>query len=128
MSRIAAAVLMLAAVPAAAASAPPPKTAGQVLAAHRAATSIGPDPCRTSTDDEIVVCGKLASPYSAKLSETMAGDSSRYGGNRAGQMQEMQAAWAPCRLRGEPCQSGGINVLAIAGVLIKGVKALTDGE
>lgn len=70
MSRIAA-LLMLYAAP----SGTAPVTAERALAASRAVTSIGRDPCRNpENSEEIVVCGRRESPYALPLYDPDAGD------------------------------------------------------
>lgn len=100
-SRVAAASLWLAAVPCVCAAAP--VTAEQALARHRAATSIGSDPCRTQTEEEIVVCGRRESPYSLPLYEPVVGDDGITGREREDQIETIRDATAPCHARGEAC-------------------------
>lgn len=97
----AAASLWLAAVPSVCTAAP--VTAEQALARHRAATSIGADPCRTQAGDEIVVCGRRESPYSLPLYESSVGDDGMTGREREDAVDTMRDVVAPCRIRGETC-------------------------
>lgn len=84
-----------------------PVTAEQALARHRAATSIGSDPCRTQTDEEadeeIVVCGRRDSPYSLPLYEPIVGDDGVTGREREDAIDVVRDAVAPCHARGEAC-------------------------
>lgn len=99
MSRIAA-LLVLYAMPAGAA----PVTAERALAASRAVTSIGRDPCRgQATGDEIVVCGRRESPYSLPLYEPAARDEMLTGRGREDVVENMHRKFAPCNARGEAC-------------------------
>lgn len=83
-------------------AAPPPFTAGQALAASRAATSIGPDPCRNPNGDEIVVCGIVTNPYEVPLYAADAASQDGRG-TAAGNLVDAGRTFAPCRARGEPC-------------------------
>lgn len=75
-------VATLVAIPAPVVAAPA-TSARQVLSAHRAATSIGADPCRSASPDDIVVCGQRDSPYALPLYDPDAGRTeSRAGGSR----------------------------------------------
>lgn len=84
-------------------AAPDPTSAAQALAAHRALTGIGPDPCRTPSQDEIVVCGRRESPYALPLYDPVVGDESVSGRERERAVETMQGGTASCPLRGEPC-------------------------
>ena len=100
MSRMAALLLVYAAP----SGAPTAMTAEQALVAHRAATSIGPDPCRNPAGDEIVVCGRRESPYALPLYEPPAsGDGLMSGVDRELAVGIARDAAAPCRARGEAC-------------------------
>lgn len=105
MSKIALTTLCLVALPCVGIAGP--VTAEQALATHRAATSIGSDPCRTQTDEEtdeeIVVCGRRGSPYSLPLYESVVGDGGITGREREDQIETMKDAVAPCHARGEAC-------------------------
>ena len=101
---------MIAALLAQAANAETPGvTAAQVMAAHRAATSIGRDPCRpgvaaTGGNDEIVVCGRRESPYALPLYEPpSAGEGLMSGMDRELAVGIAQDTAASCHARGEPC-------------------------
>lgn len=75
----------------------------QAMAAHRAATSIGPDPCRSiPDDDEIVVCGRLTNAYEVPLYRNEGERYDRRGTTIAGALAVKDAS-APCHTRGEPC-------------------------
>lgn len=90
-----------------ASAAPVAPTASQALARHRAMTSIGPDPCRAATSEEIVVCGRRESPYALPLYDPMADDEFPQAGRaREETMDRMKDTGAPCRARGEPCIRG----------------------
>lgn len=100
MSRFAA-VLVAAAIVAPAAAAA--QTAEQVLARHRAATSIGPDPCRNPAGEEIVVCGRRESPYALPLYDPAGRVEALSGRAREAAVATAQDASAPCHSRGEAC-------------------------
>lgn len=127
MSRIAAWIVIAAVAAPASAK---PLTAQQVLARHRAATSIGPDPCKAASGDEIVVCGQRESPYALPLYDPSDGDdASQYGGNRVRQMAAIKESDSACAKQGAFCYPPPLfNGGSVLRVLIKGVKALTDGE
>lgn len=104
---------VLALLPAAAPAAPDPKrrlTAERALAAHRAATSIGPDPCRRQSnagDEEVVICGRRESPYALPLYEPpLSADPLPGGREREAIMGTMRDTAAPCHARGEACVRG----------------------
>lgn len=104
MSIIAGFVLGLATVPAPSAVSPPAMTAEQVLAAHRAATSVGPAGCASRAGDEIVVCGRVKDVYAVPLYSVDADASRRDGpGTAAGQLISGARTFAPCHARGEEC-------------------------
>jgi hypothetical protein len=128
MSRFAAALLLAASLAAQAAA--EPRTAEQVLARHRAATSIGPDPCRSSADEEIVVCGYRTSPYALPpYDPTDDDDASRYGGNRVGQMAAIAESESACAKQGAFCQPpAAVDIFTVLPVVIKGIKALVSDE
>lgn len=90
-------VLVLAAAPGAAV------TPEQAMAAHRAATSIGPDRCRRPIGDEIVVCGRRESPYALPLYEPVVGDDGLSGREREDAVLTLQDTAASCHARGEAC-------------------------
>ena len=71
------------------------------MARHRAATSIGPDPCRTPNVDEIVVCGRRESPYALPLHEPTVRDGSISGREREN-MTDTMMNMISCE-RGEVC-------------------------
>jgi hypothetical protein len=78
--------------------------AEQALAASRAMTSIGPDPCRTvGTDDEIVVCGRRESPYALPLYEPVVRDDGLTGRQREDAVGTMRDTAGGCHARGEAC-------------------------
>lgn len=129
MSRIAAALAAgLLAVPALAAAVP--MTAEQALKASRAATSIGPDPCRAPVGDEIVICGRKESPYALPLYDPMEDDdASKAGGNRAGQMKAVGEANSACAQQGAFCQPpAAVNLFQVVPVLVRGIRKLIEGE
>jgi len=131
MSRIAGVMLTLAAPPAQATpAAAKVLTAEQVLAAHRTRTSIGTDSCRDAADDaEIVVCKRRGNPYAVPLYEPEVYDRDRVaGGMQTAGVREAQQAFAPCHARGEACMEGGINLFAVGSFIVKGIRALADGE
>lgn len=140
MSIIAGVVLGLATVPAVAvqparppaapAAVPPAMTAEQVMAAHRAATSIGPAGCATQAGDEIVVCGRRTDPYALPLYDpTDDDDASRYGGNRVGQMAAIKEAESACAKQGAFClPPAAMNILRIVSVVANAVGSLDDGD
>ncbi|HZF42303.1 MAG TPA: hypothetical protein VEZ48_02720 [Sphingomonadaceae bacterium] len=81
-----------------------PIVAEQVMAASRAITSIGPDPCRTvATDEEIVVCGRRESPYALPLYEPVVRDDGPTGRQREDAVGTMRDTAAGCHARGEAC-------------------------
>lgn len=83
---------------------PPSITAAQALRAQGRMTSIGPDPCRRRTGDEIVVCGRIKDIYAVPLYSAEADASRRDGpGTAAGALIAGARTLAPCRARGEPC-------------------------
>lgn len=86
-------------------SASRPIVAEQALAASRAMTSIGPDPCRmAATGEEIVVCGRRESPYALPLYDPDAGRAaSQAGSGRDAAMGAAKDTGAPCRARADPC-------------------------
>lgn len=126
MSMIAVAMMVLSG----SASALAPTTAEQALAAHRAATSIGPDPCRVATGDEIVVCGRRESPYALPLYDRTADDdASKAGGNRVGQMAAIGESQSACAQQRAQCLPPPfVDFFVVAPVIIKSVKALLDDE
>ena len=80
------------------------RTAEQALAASRALTSIGPDPCRTSAaGEEIVVCGQRESPYTLPLYEPAVSDDGVTGREREDMVATTQDTAAGCHSRGESC-------------------------
>lgn len=80
-------------------------TAEQAIAASRAMTSIGPDPCRNSAgNEEIVVCARRESPYALPLYDPDAGKPEAVaGGGRESAMEKAKDTGAPCRARADPC-------------------------
>lgn len=81
-----------------------PIVAEQALAASRAMTSIGPDPCRTiATGEEIVVCGRRESPYALPLYEPLVGDEGLTGREREDAVGTMRDTAGGCHARGEAC-------------------------
>lgn len=82
-----------------------PISAEQALAASRAMTSIGPDPCRNAAGgEEIVVCGRRETPYALPLYDPDAGSAASVaGGGRESAMQKAKDTGAPCRARADPC-------------------------
>ena len=127
MSRIAA-LITIAAVAAPASA--KPLTAQQVLARHRAATSIGPDPCKAASGDEIVVCGQRESPYALPLYDPTDGDAeSRAGGSRTRLEGELAAASSPCASGASTCRSpAAVNLFAVIPVVVKGIEALLGDD
>ena len=126
MSRIAA-LLLLHAAPAGAA----PVTAEQALAASRALTSIGSDPCRNPAEgEEIVVCGRRESPYTLPLYDPDAGDpESVAGGSRTRLTQEVAASQGACASQSAQCRPPpAVDIFQVIPGVIKIIKALTDGE
>lgn len=124
MSMIAA-LLVLQAAPAGGA----PTTAEQALAAHRGATSIGPDPCRTASEDEIIVCGRREKPYAVPLYAAEAGPDAQAGGRRTGQMKDVVDAQGACAMQLAQCRPpAAFNGTKFMGGVMKIVEALTDGE
>jgi len=106
-------------------------TAEQVLAASRAMTSIGPDPCRNpASGEEIVVCGRRESPYALPLHDPDAGSpESVAGGARSRLTQEMAATQGACASQSAQCQPpAAVNLFQVIPGVIKVIKALTDGE
>ena len=105
-------------------------TAFEALARSRAVTSIGPDPCRRPTGDEIVVCGRRESPYALPLYDpTDDDDASVAGGNRVGQMTAIKASESACAKQGNQCLPPPLfNLFSVLPVVVKGVKALIDDE
>lgn len=133
MSIIAGFVLGLATVPPPPASPPPVapvRTAEQVMAAHRAATAIGPAGCATQAGDEIVVCGRRTDPYALPLYDpTDDDDASRYGGNRVGQMAAIRRSESACAKQGAFCMPpAAVNILRVVPVFLNAVRPLIDGE
>ena len=114
----------------------PPLTAEQAMAAHRAATGIGRDPCRPSAKsrgdgDAIVVCGRRESPYALPGYDPMAGQAaSQAGGGRKRQMADIREASGACASQAAQClppMAG--NLLAVLPMLVvTGVEALIDDE
>lgn len=81
-----------------------PVVAEQALAAARAMTSIGPDPCRTAaTGEEIVVCGRRESPYALPLYEPVVGDEGMTGREREDAVGTMRDTAGGCQASGEAC-------------------------
>lgn len=117
MSIIAAALL------ASAATAAPPRTVESILEAHRAKTSIGPDPCRSSDENEIVVCARRQDEFATGIDDTGFDDASAHGGNHVGQMQVIKDATSSCKSQGHGCR-GSINVFAVGKFVVGGVRAL----
>ena len=125
MSRMAA-LLLLHAAPA---SAPAAATAEQALAAHRAATSIGPDPCRTVSDDEIVVCGRRENLYAVPLYAPDGAPDAQAGGRRVGQTKDVADAQSACAMQLAQCRPpAAFNGTKFMGGVMKIVEALADGE
>jgi len=86
-----------------------PVTAEQALAASRAMTGIGPDPCRRgSSSDEIVVCARRSdSPYTLPLYDAPLRDETLLSGRgREDAVETARESAAPCHARGEPCTTG----------------------
>jgi hypothetical protein len=81
----------------------PLATAEQVLKASRAATSIGPDPCRNPGGEEIVVCGRRESPYALPLYNPAGRPEALSGRAREAAVATAQDTSAGCHLRGETC-------------------------
>ncbi len=101
---------------------PTPRTAEAVLEAHRARTTIGPDPCRSREPGEIVVCARDRAEFSTSLYDKDP-DQPRYGGERVDQMQAIKDITSPCGTQGIVCK-GGINVLEVGRFVIGGIRAL----
>lgn len=80
-------------------------TAEQAMARARAATSIGPDPCRTPVGDEIVVCGRRESPYALPLYEPVVSDDGVTGRERENMTDTMMNVIGSCNGGGEVCLS-----------------------
>lgn len=127
MSRIAALLLLAAGAAAAEAE---PLTAQQVLARHKAKTSIGPDPCRNPSGDEIVVCGRRESPYALPLYDPDAGHpESQAGGSRTRLEGELAKASTPCAAGAFDCRPpAAVNFFTVLPVVVKGIKALIDDD
>lgn len=126
MSRIAA-MLVLYAAPSGGA----PVTAEQALAASRAMTSIGRDPCRDTDDnEEIVVCARRDRPYALPLYDPMAGQvASSAGGRRAEQMEAVRQSETACAKQGAFCYPPpAFNGGSVLRVLVRGVTKLIEGE
>lgn len=107
-----------------AATAAPPRTVESILEAHRAKTSIGPDPCRSSDGNEIVVCARRQDEFATGIDDTQYDAASQYGGNRVGQMQQIKDATSPCKTQGLACTAGGLDVFAVGKFVVGGIKAL----
>lgn len=80
-------------------------TAEQAMATHRAATSIGPDPCRAGADadDEIVVCGRRESSYAVPLYREPVALQRDGSSTAAGALATARETSASCHARGETC-------------------------
>lgn len=104
----------------------PVRSAEAVMEAYRAKASIGPDPCRSPDPDEIVVCARDRNEFATPLYDTDIDDDSKFGGNRAGQMQAIRDATSSCKSQGHGCEGskGSINVFAVAEFVVGGIRAL----
>lgn len=108
-----------------------PVTAEQVLAANRARTSIGADPCRNPAGgEEIVVCGRRESPYALPLYDPDAGSpESVAGGARSRLTQDMAATQGACAAQSAQCRPpAAVDFFQVIPGVIKVIKALTDGD
>lgn len=107
-----------------------PVTAEQVAKAAHAATSIGPDPCRNPTGDEIVVCARRESPYALPLYDPDEGRiESKASGRRASQMAAIKESETDCAKQGAFCYPPpAFNGGSVLRVLVKGATKLIEGE
>jgi len=113
---------------------PVPATAEEVIAAHRARTSViqerSAEGCREDgprSDDDVLVCGRRETER-YRVEATVPEPDTRPGIGGLASVRSGQATFGTCGVGANTCEKPVVDFMKVADVLIRGIMALTDGE